>query len=169
MQRKRGELVPIGDALADLDGPVKELREISPQAMHHYTCFDQVNQLIEAREADADLGFNGAAAGAVLPAPHQPRRPDPVQARQRPLHALGMRAKVRSRRIVGGEARRDPLVCLWQRAYIQHRKRAYIWMLQEERCDSPEKHIECAHLCARLEVGGQDTKEDGTNPLRLAQ
>ena len=55
MQRKRGELVPIGDALADLDGPVKEL--ISPQAMHHYTCFDQVNQLIEAREADADLGF----------------------------------------------------------------------------------------------------------------
>ena len=57
MQRKRGELVPIGDALADLDGPVKELREISPQAMHHYTCFDQVNQLIEAREADADLGF----------------------------------------------------------------------------------------------------------------
>ena len=21
-----------------------------------------------------------------------------------------------------------------------------------------EKHIECAHLCARLEVGGQDTK-----------
>ena len=57
MQRKRGELVPIGDALADLDGPVKELREISLQAMHHYTCFDQVNQLIEAREADADLGF----------------------------------------------------------------------------------------------------------------
>ena len=57
MQRKRGELVPIGDALADLDGPVKELREISPQAMHHHTCFDQVNQLIEAREADADLGF----------------------------------------------------------------------------------------------------------------
>ena len=27
MQRKRGELGPIGEALADLDGPVKALRE----------------------------------------------------------------------------------------------------------------------------------------------
>ena len=34
MQRQRGELVPIGDALADLDGPVKALREASPQARH---------------------------------------------------------------------------------------------------------------------------------------
>ena len=32
MQRQRGELVPIGEALADLDGPVKELRDASPQA-----------------------------------------------------------------------------------------------------------------------------------------
>ena len=49
MQRQRGELVPIGDALADLGGPVK--------AMHHYTQADQVNQLVGASEADPDLGF----------------------------------------------------------------------------------------------------------------
>ena len=32
MQRKRGELVPIGEAFGGLDGPVKALRETSPQA-----------------------------------------------------------------------------------------------------------------------------------------
>ena len=55
MQRKRGELVPI--ALADLDGPVKALAKTSPQALHHYTRFDQVNALVGASEADPDLGF----------------------------------------------------------------------------------------------------------------
>ena len=57
MQRKRGELGPIGDALADLDGPVKALREAPPQALHHFTQADQVNQLVGASEADPDLGF----------------------------------------------------------------------------------------------------------------
>ena len=33
------------------------IREASPQARHHFTRFDQVNQLVEASEADADLGF----------------------------------------------------------------------------------------------------------------
>ena len=50
MQRKRGELGPIGEALADLDGPVKALREASPQARHHFTRFDQVDQLVRASE-----------------------------------------------------------------------------------------------------------------------
>ena len=57
MQRQRGELVPIGDALADLGGPVKAIREASPQALHHFTRFDQVNQLVSASEADPDRGF----------------------------------------------------------------------------------------------------------------
>ena len=57
MQRQRGGLVPIGDALADLGGPVKAIRDASPQAMHHYTQADQVNQLVGASEADPDLGF----------------------------------------------------------------------------------------------------------------
>ena len=57
MQRQRGDLVPIGDALADLHGPVQALREATPQALHHFTQADQVNQLVSASEADPDLGF----------------------------------------------------------------------------------------------------------------
>ena len=57
MQRKRSELVPIAEAFSDLSGPVAALREASPQAVHHFTCFDQVNQLVGAAEADPDLGF----------------------------------------------------------------------------------------------------------------
>ena len=56
-QRQHSELVPIGEVVADLDGPVKAIREASPQARHHFTLADQVNQLIGASEADADLGF----------------------------------------------------------------------------------------------------------------
>ena len=37
MQRQRGELVPIGEALSGLGGPVKSIREASPQARHHFT------------------------------------------------------------------------------------------------------------------------------------
>ena len=37
MQRERGELVPIGDALSGLGGPVKAIRKASPQTLHHFT------------------------------------------------------------------------------------------------------------------------------------
>ena len=57
MQRQRGELVPIGDALSGMGGPVKAIRDASPQARHHFTQADQVNQLVRACEADPDLGF----------------------------------------------------------------------------------------------------------------
>ena len=57
MRRQRGELVPIGDALSGMGGPVKAIREASPQAQRHFTVADQVNQLVSASEADADLGF----------------------------------------------------------------------------------------------------------------
>ena len=57
MQRKCGELVPVAEALADLGGPVKAIRKASPQARHHFTRADQVNQLVTASEADPDLGF----------------------------------------------------------------------------------------------------------------
>ena len=57
MARKRNGLVPIGEAFGGLDGPVKTIRKASPQALHHFTLSDQVNQLAEAREADPDLGF----------------------------------------------------------------------------------------------------------------
>ena len=59
MQRKRSELVPIAEAFSDLSGPVAALRDASPQARHHFTRFDQVDQLVRASEADPDLGFMG--------------------------------------------------------------------------------------------------------------
>ena len=58
MQRQRGGLVPIGDAVSGLDdGLVKAIRDASPQARHHFTVADQVNQLVRASEADPDRGF----------------------------------------------------------------------------------------------------------------
>ena len=57
MQRQRGELVPIGEVIGGLGGPVKVIREATPQARHHFTRFDQVNQLVGASEADPALGF----------------------------------------------------------------------------------------------------------------
>ena len=57
MQRKRDGLVPIGEAFGGLGGPVKAIREASPQALHHFTQADQVNLLVNASEADPDLGF----------------------------------------------------------------------------------------------------------------
>ena len=37
MQRQRNGLVPIGDALSDLGGPVQALRETPSPARHHFT------------------------------------------------------------------------------------------------------------------------------------
>ena len=87
MQRKRGGLVPVGEVIGGLDVPVPAI-PASPQARHHFTLSDQVNQLVETSEEDPDLGFMARLmALCSLPAPHQPRRPAPVQARQRSVQA----------------------------------------------------------------------------------
>ena len=57
MVRKRNGSVPAGEASGSLDGPVKAIHGTSPQALHHFTQADQVNQLVLASEVDADLGF----------------------------------------------------------------------------------------------------------------
>ena len=57
MQRQRDGLVPVAEVFGGLGGPVKAIREASPQSVHHFTRFDQVNQLVSASEADPDLGF----------------------------------------------------------------------------------------------------------------
>ena len=57
MQRQRGELVPIGEVIGGLGGPVKALRAAPPPPQRGFTLADQVNQLVSAREADADVGF----------------------------------------------------------------------------------------------------------------
>ena len=56
MQRKQDSLIPVGEALADLLGPVQALIPSRP-TQRHFTSFDQVNQLVSASEADASLGF----------------------------------------------------------------------------------------------------------------
>ena len=57
MQRQRNELVSTGEAFSGLDEPVKKALQPTPQALNHFTRFDQVNQLVTAREADPDMGF----------------------------------------------------------------------------------------------------------------
>ena len=51
MERKQDGLVPIGEALADLPGPVQVLRREAP-VQRQFTQADQVNQLVAASEAD---------------------------------------------------------------------------------------------------------------------
>ena len=70
MQRQRDGLVPIGEAFGDLDGPVKAIREASPQARHHFTRFDQVNQLVGVSEATPiSASWRGCWRCAACPAP----------------------------------------------------------------------------------------------------
>ena len=57
MQRKRDELVSFGAVFSVLDGQVKEALQPLPQAKHHFTQADQVDQLVRACEEGPDLGF----------------------------------------------------------------------------------------------------------------
>ena len=59
MKQKRGkdEWFPIGDVFSGRGGPEQALQEASPQATYHFTRLDQVDQLVEAREDDPDMGF----------------------------------------------------------------------------------------------------------------
>ena len=57
MARKRNGLTPIGEVFGGLEGPAPALRDGSPPARHSFTVADQVEQLVRANEADADLGF----------------------------------------------------------------------------------------------------------------
>ena len=59
MDRERGKdgWFPVGDVFSGRDGAEQALQGASPQALHHFTRLDQVNQLVEASEDDPDLGF----------------------------------------------------------------------------------------------------------------
>ena len=71
MQRQRGELVPIADALADLPGPVKAIREDPPPAQRGFTVADQVNQLVRrpAKRTPIGASWRGRWRCAPCPAP----------------------------------------------------------------------------------------------------
>ena len=59
MQRRRGGLVPISEALDDLPGPDQALHP-PPKARRSFTMADQVNQLVGASEADPGSWFGVA-------------------------------------------------------------------------------------------------------------
>ena len=82
MAHRRGELVPIAEALANLPGPAQALRPERPP-QRGFTRFDQVNQLVEASEADADLGFMARLLALCSLPRTNPRQPDTVCPAQR--------------------------------------------------------------------------------------
>ena len=55
MERKQDGFVPLGDVVAGVELPGS--RALTPGARHHFTRLDQIDQLVDASEADADLGF----------------------------------------------------------------------------------------------------------------
>ena len=57
MERKQDEFVPIENVFSVLDGEVQESLQRSPQGRHHFTLFNQVDQLVGASEADPEMGF----------------------------------------------------------------------------------------------------------------
>ena len=88
MQSKRAELVPIAEVVSLLGGPVAAIRDATPQAMHHFTRADQVNQLVSASEAAPALGFMARtmALCSACPAP-TPATANSTSESQRPVHA----------------------------------------------------------------------------------
>ena len=56
-QQRRGGFVPIGELAGTLPGIVPRGRAMTAQTRHHFTMLRQVNQLIEASEAEPDIGF----------------------------------------------------------------------------------------------------------------
>ena len=96
MQRKRSGLVPIGEVFSGLGGTVKKALESSPQALHHFTQSDQVNELVGASEADPDLGFMARLmALCSLPRTNPGDRKEYV--RQNGPYTLGMSAGINNK------------------------------------------------------------------------
>ena len=95
--QKRGEFVPIRDIAVDLPGvQVKALSERAPQARHHFTRLDQIDQLVDASEADADLGFMARLlALCSLPRTNPGNRAQYV--RRNGPYTLGMSAGINNR------------------------------------------------------------------------
>ena len=81
--------VPLSDVAGAVELPGgRALTPAAPQARHHFTTFHQVNQLIEASEADADMGFMARLLALCSLPRNRPKNPASVRARQRSIHAL---------------------------------------------------------------------------------
>ena len=88
MERKRGGLLPIGEAFGGLDGLVDAVCEASPQARRHYGLGDQVDALVRASETDPETGLHGAVVDVVFaPAEQSGAAGREYIAAERPVHA----------------------------------------------------------------------------------
>ena len=93
MQPKRGELVPLAEALAGMHGPVRAIREPEPPARRGFTVADQVHQLVSASEADPERGFMARTmALCSLPRSNPGQRKEYV--RRNGPYTLGMSAGI---------------------------------------------------------------------------
>ena len=57
MRRKQASLVPTGEVVGELDGPVTAFRAVSPPARNYCTMAHQIGHLLKARDAEPELGF----------------------------------------------------------------------------------------------------------------
>ena len=87
MQRQRDGLVPIGDALSGMGGPVKAIQPLAPGAAPFHPCRSG-EPACQRQRSGRRSRLHGANDGALLVAPHQPRQPNSVHPSERPLHAL---------------------------------------------------------------------------------
>ena len=106
MQRQRGGLVPIGDAVSGLDdGLVKaSICDASPQArrgLHRSRSGEPVG--LRPSEADPDLGFMARTMALCSLPRTNPGNRQRVQAGQRPLHALHGQAGRRQYKLPFGQ------------------------------------------------------------------
>ena len=90
-QQKRDGFVLLGDVAGTVEWPGGRglpPRPATLQARHHFSTLRQVNQLIEASEADADMGFMARLLAPLLAAAHEPKNPASVRPAQWAVHAL---------------------------------------------------------------------------------
>ena len=97
MERKRDGFVPIGNVVAGVELPDgRTLTHAASAPRHHFTCLDQIDQLVDASEADADLGFMARLlALCSLPRTNPGDRKEYV--RRNGPYALAMTAGVNAR------------------------------------------------------------------------
>ena len=86
-QQRRGGFVPIGELAGTLPGIVPRGRAMTAQTRHHFTMLRQVNQLIEASEAEPDIGFMARLLALCSLPRHESTGSAAVRPAQRALHA----------------------------------------------------------------------------------
>ena len=90
MSNKRNGFVPIGDVAEVVELPGDRAlthRAVAPQARRPFTRLDQVTQLVNASEADAELGYMARLLALCSLPRTNPGNRTPVRSPQRSVHA----------------------------------------------------------------------------------